>query len=618
MKSSKVTSRNSLILFLVCSMLATVIGTVGFLEAYPDNTFLDAIYRSIQLFTLNFGGGDGPTPWTIEIARWLAPLTLAGGALGATRLFFGERWKRWRAGRMSGHFVICGLGEKGLTLACDLLQGGKKVVALDPGPDAEDADQFCNAGGLLLRIKATSREDLIAANVVRAVSLIAVTNKDADNLALALAAAQLAEEAERKGSDLDICTHIGSVAYRDLLDRNAILEASSQLGSSIRTFNFHANLARMLLRDNPLETAGHADGATNHERKIHLVLSDLSDTATALLIYVARTGHYSAGRKVHVHIITHDARKRLKSLTLRYRALGDCVASLDAIDVDEAEDATDFADKTANLIQNSAQDCFTVFPAFSDDSGRIDDILHLHECVPPHIGKGFRMPIPTGLKRLLDPVLTRNKDLAARLTAFPSPRDCSGSSAVFNAQLDGIAKSIHLAWLSENAKQICQDEEDAKAQQDPAKSATCKERADKLRAKATNKPWESRTEVGLSEAQKDSNRSQADHFRVKIRAAGLDPETATPDFQTVWRDWCTANPQRLELLAETEHERWMACYRLAGWKQGERNDIKKIHPDLVPYSQVDDKTKEFDRDTVKKLADYQSAALPTAVCWSSK
>ena len=224
------------------------------------------------------------------------------------------------------------------------------------------------------------------------------------------------------------------------------------------------------------------------------------------------------------------------------------------------------------------------------------------------------MPIPTGLKRLLDPVLARNKDLAARLAAFPSPRDCSGSSAVFNAQLDGIAKSIHLAWLSENAKQIGQAEENAKAQQDPATSATFMEKANKLRAKATNKPWESRTEVGLSEAQKDSNRSQADHFRVKIRAAGLGPETTAPDFQAVWRDWCTANPERLELLAEVEHERWMACYRLAGWKQGERDDIKKMHPNLVPYSQMDDETKEFDRDAVKNLANYQSAALPTAVC----
>jgi TrkA-N domain/RyR domain len=600
MKSSKVTSRNSLLLFLFSSMMATVIGTWGFLEACPDNSFLDAIYHSIQLFTLNFDGGDGPTPWTIEIARWLAPLTLAGGALGATRLFFGERWKRWRAGRMLGHHVICGLGEKGWALARDLLKNRQKVVALDPAPDAEDAAQFCDAGGLLLRIKATSREDLIAANVARAVSLIAVTNKDEDNLALALAAAQLAEEANRKGSALDIYTHIGSVAYRDLLDRNDILEASSQHGSSIRTFNFHANLARMLLRDNPLETAGHPDGATNQERKIHLVLSDLCDTAIALLIHVARAGHYSGGRKVHVHVLTHGARKLLKSLTLRYRALGDCVASLNSIDVDGAEDATDFGDKTAQLIQNSAQDCFTVFPAFSDDRGRIDDILHLHECVPP--GTVFRMPIPRGLKRLLDPVLTRKKDLATRLAEFPSPQDCSGYPAVFNDHLDEVAKSIHAVWLSENAEQIGQAEKKAKAQEDLGASATFKEEAGKLRAKATNKPWES-----LTEAQKDANRSQADHFWVKIRAAGLDPKSTTQD---VWRDLCTANPERLELLAEAEHERWVASQRLAGWKKGERDDIKKMHPNLVPYCQLNEETKKFDRDAVKNIADYQLVALP--------
>ena len=569
-------------------MLVMLFGAAGFHAAYPDKTYLDALYCSLQLFTLNSGAIDGTTPWPLEIARWLAPLTLAGGALGAMRLFFGERWNLWRARRMSGHHVICGLGEKGWALAEGLLKlKEKKVVALDPNPDSEYAASFCKAGGLLLKIKASGRIELIAVNVAKAHSLIAVTNKDADNLALALAAAELAEEADRKGPPLDICTHIGSVAYRDLLDRNAFLEASSQPGSSIRTFNYHANLARILLDENPLDTAGHPDGATNPARKIHLVLSDLCDSATALLIHVARTGHYSAGRKVHVHLITQGASKLLKSLKLRYPGLVLCVASLEASDAEDTEDANEFSHKAATLIQNSAQDCFTVFPAFSSDPGRLDDILRLHECVPQ--GTGFRMPIPMSLKSLLASVVSRQPSLAARLAEFRSPQNCCGSSVVFNEDLDRRAISIRKGWLAENAKQIGKAEERGDL-----------EKVTKLKSKPTyNKQWGE-----LTEEQKDSNRSQADHISLKIRTAGHTPDITAK----AWHEWCATSPNVVESLSRMEHERWMAHAYLAGWTYAaQRDDSKKQHPDLVPYDLLDDGSKEFDRKTVEGLADYLAA-----------
>ena len=53
-----------------------------------------------------------------------------------------------------------------------------------------------------------------------------------------------------------------------------------------------------------------------------------------------------------------------------------------------------------------------------------------------------------------------------------------------------------------------------------------------------------------------------------------------------------------ELLAKNTHEVW-ATQRLAeGWKYGpERNDEQKKHPCLVPYEELSESEKEYDRNT---------------------
>ncbi len=53
-----------------------------------------------------------------------------------------------------------------------------------------------------------------------------------------------------------------------------------------------------------------------------------------------------------------------------------------------------------------------------------------------------------------------------------------------------------------------------------------------------------------------------------------------------------------ELLAENTHEVWAKGRADEGWVYGEKLDReKKIHPLLVPYSELPDSEKEYDRRT---------------------
>ena len=61
-----------------------------------------------------------------------------------------------------------------------------------------------------------------------------------------------------------------------------------------------------------------------------------------------------------------------------------------------------------------------------------------------------------------------------------------------------------------------------------------------------------------------------------------------------------------EAIAENAHDIWAAERLAQGWSYGpERNDARKENPCMVPYSQLPEKEKDFDRsmamDTIKLL-----------------
>ena len=54
----------------------------------------------------------------------------------------------------------------------------------------------------------------------------------------------------------------------------------------------------------------------------------------------------------------------------------------------------------------------------------------------------------------------------------------------------------------------------------------------------------------------------------------------------------------VEAMAENVHEVWAQSRMEQGWTYGsERNDILKHHPCLIPYNELPDVEKSYDRDT---------------------
>ena len=97
---------------------------------------------------------------------------------------------------------------------------------------------------------------------------------------------------------------------------------------------------------------------------------------------------------------------------------------------------------------------------------------------------------------------------------------------------------------------------------------------------------------------KNSNRDQANHIFEKLREIGCTVEPVASGGPMPFE----FSPQEIERLAEMEHGRWNAERLLDGWRYGpSKNLARKISPYLVPWAELPDSVKEWDRDAVMEI-----------------
>jgi K+ transport systems, NAD-binding component len=185
-------------IWLVVIVGCIVVGTGGYLVLEPGWRLLDALYMTvITLTTVGFREGQPVTDagriWTMILS--LVGVGLIFGTVGivAEYLVVEATSGRREAKRMveavsklSGHYILCGYGRVGLTVARELVHSGLKVVVIDILP--ESLARARREGFLEVEGDATEEATLRAAGIERARGLITTIDSDAHNVYVILSA----------------------------------------------------------------------------------------------------------------------------------------------------------------------------------------------------------------------------------------------------------------------------------------------------------------------------------------------------------------------------------------------------------------------------------------------
>lgn len=174
-----------------------VTGVFGYI-LIEDMSFTQALYMTIiTVFTVGFKEVNELSTGGMYFTMGVIVTGVSAMLFFLTGLFelvlgeyFGDIWGRRRMknsiSRMENHYIVCGYGRVGRSVAEELFTQGKQFVVVEKNREA--FDECVDDGFLAVHGSATDNEHLIQAGIERAVGLVSALRSDADNLYVVLTA----------------------------------------------------------------------------------------------------------------------------------------------------------------------------------------------------------------------------------------------------------------------------------------------------------------------------------------------------------------------------------------------------------------------------------------------
>ena len=550
-----------------------VIGGMGLLAVVLIHVGLDGdvpwwhqkrIFRTLQI--LGLGRGDpSAASGAAAAGRWMLTFVALYTVGKAWAVLFREQLLFLRLRRLSGHAVVCGLGDKGWFLATALRERGVRVVVVEARGNA--AIEQCRGEGIMALVgDATDPETLRTARVEVARYLIAVCGDDGTNAEIGVRARELGRD--RRASVLGCLLHIGDLELYNVI-RERELAADHPAGFRLQCFNVFASGARKLLEDHPIAAAReHAGG-----RAPHLLVIGLGRFGESLVLHAAqrwRLDHRDGDDRLRITVIDEVAASRAGALAARYPRL----ETLCEIRPFTMSTRSPEFERGAFLEESDTDGGVTaVYVCTRSETVGLSAALSLRARLA---GRGIpivvRVGRETGLAALLRPGRARSRDGDSLRLFGALPRTCNLDLLVHGTN-DVLAQAIHANYVN--------NEERHGSSRDTNPSMAS---------------WDE-----LPDSLKESNRLQADQIGVKLERVGCAIAPLT-DWSAPFMEFTGSE---VELLAKMEHERWMEERRRADWSYAAvKDNARKEHPDLVPWIELSEDARDKDREAVRAIPRY--------------
>ncbi len=557
-----------------------ILGYIGFSRhaaaAGEGLGFWSILYRDLQLIVLQSGDVAAPIPWELGAARFLAPAVAGYTAIQAFLAVFREQWRILGLRLIRNHVVVSGLGETGLRLAQNFLDRGFRVVVLEENAENPRVSLAREEGAAVLIGDARDRNLLRRAGVPKAKHLVSVCADDGANAEIAFQARDLVRT--RQGAALSAFIHVVDLELCNFLS-GAELVAAGPPAFRMEFFNVQERAARLMLDAYP----PFGDDVRPADRAPRILIVGLGKMGRSLLVQAARDWWMRRNRdgaKLRVCVIDQAAAAKLEVLRLQYRRLDEaCEFDIRPL----PKNAPEFERGDFLFDAGGRLDVGAVYICFDDDVHVVVSALTLLRKTRPHdVPIIMRMSRDAGLATLVeDQGGARDFN---RLHVFGVLDRTCRLETLLGGRRETIARAIH-----ENYARRRREAGETRAD-NPSLAA-----------------WED-----LPPYLRESNLEQADHVETKLAAVGCGLRALT--------DWAAGSLESLpeevkqvfdvERLARMEHDRWREERRRRGWifASGPKDPAGKKTPYLVPWEELPEEIRGYDREAVRGLPSFLARA----------
>jgi voltage-gated potassium channel Kch len=585
-------------------LVSLVLGIWGLVES--GKRFLDACYLTLQLITLNAGLEDGPKVWQLETARFLLPGIGAYVALKGIWLLAEQRLSGLKLEfRAKNHYVICGLGDRGMALARDLLTTSTaetriSVAAVDIDPNNPNIRTFMDLGGIFLEGDAREIATLEQAAIQRAAHLILMTDKDATNLRILKVVKSMLDNQESPVLEnsspqaLKCHTHIANRENRALFDDGGEFFPPIRARLEFTVFNVFENAAIELFQTHTL--GANADTVTLGAPPVKVLIVGLGRIGEAVLLEAMQLGHFCNEERIDLIVLDGDTDKVQQNFFQRYR------------------EVTKHLGEEGLKLWN-----LRFIDALADVGplGLYTDILACHDdedmaltCIN-NLWERWQGEVQQRPTRFFFHTHFRESELITGIKPFGNYAQACSAENIIGMNLEVVAKRSHEEYT---ATKLRDNDPSLYAKVDKGLALEEALQQHDLGAPQSQKlSWRS-----LSLIKQGSNFTEKRHNKIRLQALGINVITKMPvetlhlntnDFPWLTSDLPEANLllalalsssgltkddliQRIHGLAKAEHNRWNAFHVLNNYRYGIKDERKRTHDCLLNWDELT--SKKFD------------------------
>jgi len=506
--------------------------------------------------------------WQTAARHTAHALLPASAAIAMALVYFrhaGAQFDSFQTHFFRSHTIICGLSTRARLLADDLIRQGSDVVIISLKHDHNDVTEQRIKGVAILHGDACDMDMLKKAGFLHAAQLVCMTDSDETNISILDVARQIAvQQKTSQGREPEITCycHIRNTALRAQLDRVPLMASKSE-GTRFRPFNADEITAAELLHRFPperhLPRKQQSDGT-------HVMLLGNSSLFFSLAMQMAQQCHYWRENpydiklpRTRLSIVAPDSVDQLGKL------IKQCPAIEQLLDIQAVQLAPEGPAIFDELSQIKSPPVSQYYIALTDEISTLavaNTLTRALQSMGQPTGDRIIAITPARLKQI-DPTAWSE---ASAITVLPSYESFK-ADIIFGKARDQIAMETHQRYLR-----------------------TTIGLGKRLGDSPALFEWD-----GLSELLRDSNRQQVAHMDIKLRAIGWPVDTPPIASREIAGDL-------LEQLADMEHRRWMAFHYIRGWRHAQtRRDAFLEHDCLVPYTELPEEIREYDRNTVREM-----------------